>query len=380
MRRGYYEPDSRYDRGLFRSDRRRLFYRPHSYRDTHHHHHHYDHTSYRNDRHHGDFDHRNYRDEHERYNGEYDQHHYDQYNGQPNDQRNHYNANHYEHHPSAPGHQTGYPSTYSKNRHSGHYLGADKKKRQGCLWWFFRGLLALLALSVIAGIIDAIFFSSEDTIGRDPLPEGVVNETSYYTDQLNWIDNERELLKGMEIFYDRTGVQPHLFITDNIEGNPEPSLVDMEEYTNDLYQELFTDEAHLLLVFLEAESGNYMTYYVVGSQAQSVIDAEAGDILLDSIDRYYDEDMTDAEFFSHSFERASDQIMEQTEAGLSSSSVVIAMFLLLLGYGGYRWWKGKKEKEELEKRKMEEILNEPLPTFGTTEAEELSKKYQDTNN
>nr|WP_217635435.1 TPM domain-containing protein [Evansella caseinilytica] len=245
--------------------------------------------------------------------------------------------------------------------------------------WFIKIFAVLFVIGIIASILDWMFFSSGDT-GREPLPEGAVNETSYYTDELHWIENERELLKGMETFYDKTGVQPHLVITDNVEGNTAPSLADVEQYTQSLYQELFTDEAHLLLVFLENESQEYMTYYVVGSQAESVIDAEAGDMLLDSIDHYYvEEDMTDAAFFSHSFERAADQIMEKTESSLSTASTIIAIILLSAGYGGYKWWKRKREKEELEKQRMEEVLKQPLPTFGASEAEELAKKYQDTN-
>ena len=37
----------------------------------------------------------------------------------------------------------------------------------------------------------------------------------------------------------------------------------------------------------------------------------------------------------------------------------------------------KKEKDEREKKELEEMLGTPLETFGDTEAEELAKRVQD---
>lgn len=168
----------------------------------------------------------------------------------------------------------------------------------GCLSPIIFVGIIILILIMLSGGLSAIFggqggsSSSSDitksTIEREPLPKGMVDETDYYTDELGWIGNRTKLESGLKYFYDKTGVQPYVYITDTVLGSHSPSLDDMEQYANQLYDELFTDEAHLLLLFFEYNSNSrYMEYYVTGTQAKGVIDTEAGDIILDYIDRYY---------------------------------------------------------------------------------------------
>ena len=214
------------------------------------------------------------------------------------------------------------------------------------------------------------------TVEREPLPSGSVNETDYYTDNLDWIGNHTRMVDGLRHFYNETGVQPHVYITGDIDGNTSPSMDEVEAYANNLYDELFTDEAHLLLVFLEPRPNDYTTYYVVGSQARSVIDREAGDILLDYLDRYYaDGNLTDEEYFSNSFRDAADRIMEVTT---SPWIPVLSIFgLVVLIYVLYKWWKSRQDAKEKEAKRTDDMLNKPIDTFGRSEAEDLSKKYED---
>lgn len=219
---------------------------------------------------------------------------------------------------------------------------------------------------------------TSSSVEREPLPDGAVDETDYYTDQLGWIGNHTQMVDGLQYFYNETGVQPHVYITNDINASGEPTLDDIETYANDRYDELFTDEAHLLLVFYEPVKNKYMTYYVTGSQARSVIDTEAGDILLDYLDRnYYDSDLSDEEYFSQSFREAADRIMEVTTSPwipvLVIFGVLAAIYLL------FRWWKSRQASKEREAKRTEEMLNRPIETFGSSEADELAKKYDDDN-
>ena len=219
-----------------------------------------------------------------------------------------------------------------------------------------------------------ITFSS---VKRDPLPKGSVNETEYYTDRLGWINNETKLISGLKHFYEKTGVQPYLYLTDTINGSHFPTEQDLEAFATDLYDELFTDEAHLLIVFFEYE-GQYKGWYIVGTQAKSVIDAEAGNILADYIDRYYyDSSLSNEEFFSKAFTDAADRIMTVTRSPWITVFIVLGVVVLVIVL--FIWWKKHKEQKNLEAKRREEMLNTPLERFGTTEAEDLMKKYQDDN-
>ncbi|WP_313468329.1 TPM domain-containing protein, partial [Carnobacterium sp.] len=180
---------------------------------------------------------------------------------------------------------------------------------------------------------------TKSTIEREPLDKSSVNETAYFTDEAGWIGNQTELTKGLKYFYDKTGVQPYVYITDNIDGSTSTNVTneEMANFANQLYDELFTDEAHLLLVFYEPVPSQYTDYYVTGTQAKSVIDAEAGDILLDYIDRYYyDNSLSDEEVFSRAFQNAADRIMEVTKSPWITVFIVIGS-VLLIGLL-FIWW------------------------------------------
>lgn len=216
---------------------------------------------------------------------------------------------------------------------------------------------------------------TKSTITREALPKGSVNETDYYTDGLGVINNRTTLLNGMKYFYNETGVQPYLYITDSIgDYTFDPSIEEMQNFINNLYDELFSDEAHLLFVYLEFEN-SYMTYYICGTQAKSVIDTEAGDILLDYMDRYYyDDSLSYEEFFSKAFSDTADRVMKVTRSPWIPVLIVIA--LLALAALLFVWWMRAKKQKNLEAQQTEDILNIPLEKFGTTEAEELAKKYE----
>lgn len=152
------------------------------------------------------------------------------------------------------------------------------------------GCISILVLILVIAIVFIVIFSIWGAVNSDagskitlssvervPLPPGSVNETGYYTDELGWITNESKLIEGLKYFYKETGVQPYLYLTDTIKGSNFPTESDLESYANELYDDLFRDEAHLLLLFFEYD-GDYRGWYIVGTQAKSVIDDEAGRI------------------------------------------------------------------------------------------------------
>ncbi|MCI8514336.1 MAG: hypothetical protein HFI93_06855 [Lachnospiraceae bacterium] len=217
---------------------------------------------------------------------------------------------------------------------------------------------------------------TQSTIEREALPKGSVTETGYVTDELGWIRSESKLTAGMKDFYRATGVQPYLFLTDTVNGTKYPSSEDMDAYANRLYDEYFADEAHVLLLFHEYKAGRYSTWYVCGSQAKTVIDAEAADILLDCLDRYYYEDgLEDEAYFSKAFREAGKRIMQVEK----SRWPVVFWIFGLLGILGllYFWWKKSKEQRNREAEQTERMLNTPLETFGDSEIEKLKKKYDE---
>lgn len=259
------------------------------------------------------------------------------------------------------------------------------RRRQGCSTGCFTTVILVLALVFVASFLYSGFGSNTgyspqvtaSTVKREPLPKGAVTETAYYTDHLDWIGNPTKLTIGMKNFYKKTGVQPHLYLTDQIAGTHTPTQAQVEEFATSVYDSLFRDEAHLLLIFFEHE-GQYHTWYLNGVQAKTVLDSEAMDILLDYVDKYYYSDLTDEEMFSKAFDDAGERIMKVTRPPIYTVLIIfgIAVILILL----FLWYRHAAKQKEKQAQQMKEILETPLESFGEpeSEAEQLSKKYENT--
>jgi len=220
------------------------------------------------------------------------------------------------------------------------------------------------------------------TVKRVPLPKGSVKETGYYTDEINFITNPQVLQTGMKNFYDKTGVQPYIFITDTVNGQKNPTDSDMAAYANALYNEQFTDEAHLLLLYWESPTGaegDYKEWIITGTQAKTIIDDQAATILMDYVDRYYYDNSLKgySEMFSKAFNDAGNRIMNVTVSPwvwVIGVLIVLAVLALL-----FYWWTRAKRQKNLEAEQTEQILNTPLEKLGPGPTG-LEEKYKDTPN
>ncbi len=226
------------------------------------------------------------------------------------------------------------------------------------------------------------------TVAREPLPEGCVKETGYYTDELNILIYESELLPGLNKFYNMTGVQPYVYLTSTNEFHSisGPTQTEMKEFAESKYQELFTDDAHLLLVFFKDNQyySSYKYWYAVGQRASSVFDTEAGSILGNYLDKYYyDQGLTYEQYFSEVFGMTAERIMSVTVYPLSpllvilgvlAAAAIAASVLLVIRH--------MRRKREEEARRTESLLNIPLKKFSDKEdkAEKLSRNYDDDPN
>lgn len=215
------------------------------------------------------------------------------------------------------------------------------------------------------------------TMNRDPLPAAACTESAvWYEDHINWITNSSKMKQGLRAFYQETGVQPYVIITDQINGKG-GSLTDSEaeDYLQERYDELFQDEGHLLFLFLEYESGVYKEYLYLGNQASSVIDHEAQEIIYDFSDYYYTSDLDDNEFFATVFKKSAERIMRKTATSNDVAMRVIFVFgtvAVFLVVGTIILKKKKLDLKEAEEKRK--ILETPIEIL---EDEALKDKYKD---
>ncbi|QOY61140.1 hypothetical protein [Thermophilibacter immobilis] len=252
----------------------------------------------------------------------------------------------------------------------------------GCLTFLFWLMVVVFALGAIIFGLNSCSATSADV--RTPLASGAVTQTAYYTDEDgNWIHSASTLEAGLKEFYEKTGVQPYVYILPNATTT---STSELTSRAQTLYDELFQDEGHVLLVFCDDGDGAYNYGYVVGSQATTVMDSEALSTFFDNLEDAYDDySLSEEEIFSQSFSRTASTIMATTSTGTTVAVVMMIVSGSVVGVLLWQRHRQKKQQDELERRarekaheeQVEEILSTPLEKFGDKDLEDLASKYED---
>ena len=216
-------------------------------------------------------------------------------------------------------------------------------------------------------VVDKLGFGIQrSTVAREKLPADDCDPIDewYQDDWGTWITEgsgeEAALIDGLEYFYEKTGVQPYLWITGEDVGKEYQSEGSLEDWAEDKYVDLFgEDEGHLLIVFREYpdESGDYICTVTPGYNASTVVmDDEAREILLDYIDYYYEKtEYNEGEFFEQALMKAADRMMTKqlsTRAIITIVVVVIIAAIVIVIIVNVR--KKRKIAEAKEKTRQKE--------------------------
>ena len=210
------------------------------------------------------------------------------------------------------------------------------------------------------------------TVERTALPAGSVNETGYFTDEDgDWIHDPAKLERGLRHFYEETGVQPYVYILPN--GSVR-SYQELQSIAQEKYDELFTDQAHFVLVFCDDGNGRFNAAYWAGAMTGSVLDDEAINIFKAYLSQNYDDmGLTEEEIFSDAFADTADRIMTVTPSPLPVIAVCAAVIIVAVVV--FLIVRNRRLAEQREAERMQEILNTPLESFADAELADLEKKY-----
>lgn len=244
-------------------------------------------------------------------------------------------------------------------------------------------ITAILCLVVMIVLAIALSLPAKDqniaasTVAREPLPASAVSETEYYTDEIGITGSKADLENGMRYFFKKTGVQPYLYLTNSVDGTTSPSDSQLESFTNALYDNLFVDEGHLLML-LQDSGTRYRIWIVTGTQAKQVADNEALNILVDYIDRYYYNNSKDAaQSLGMAFEKTADRMMTKTIRPLTVFIVSFAgvFVIAIVAFMVVKIINEKKRRDE----QTERMLNMDLSQSAEPENPDivdLEKKYR----
>ena len=257
---------------------------------------------------------------------------------------------------------------------------------RGCLSVIVVVVVIFFLLVMLGGVLNATGYNSgssvsssssgsiaKSTVEREALPASASTETGYYTDEEDWFSRPSQLESGLKHFYKLTGVQPYVYVVGSSHGT---TLSALQAFADEQYDTLFSDEAHYLLVFYDNGAGGYNWAYTVGNQAKTVMDQEANEILADYIDRYYyDNTITDEEFFSLAFEKTADRIMTVTKSPSAYIMPVVGVVAVLLI--AFLWWRAAVKARQKKAEQTAQILNTPLEEMGDPDLQDLENKYKD---
>lgn len=196
-----------------------------------------------------------------------------------------------------------------------------------------------------------------------------------------WIDstNSRYLEEGFESFYDETGVWPYLYVTDSY-----GSSGNFATYEEAVYDQLFGDcPGNLLFVFI----GNEESYYIAAGQGNGdVVNSKTIEVFENKVNKYWKSSSTNgdlAKIFGSAMKDAGKQLMkEENQKLMSKNNFKVIMVVLIVAAGvvivliiAMSWWQKKKKAQKEEDERLEQILSQPLSTFGNAELHDLGKKY-----
>lgn len=233
-------------------------------------------------------------------------------------------------------------------------------------------LLVLLLVVALGGSGCSGADIPRSTVERTALAPGSVNETGYFTDEDgDWIHDPAKLERGLRHFYEETGVQPYVYILPN---GSVSSYEQLQSIAQAKYDELFTDQAHFVLVFCDDGKGHFNAAYWAGAQTGSVLDDEAINIFKAYLSQNYDDmSLTEEEIFSEAFADTADRIMRVTPSPLpiiavSGAVVIVAAVVFVI-------MRNRRLAKQREAERMEQILNTPLESFTDAALADLEKKY-----
>lgn len=241
------------------------------------------------------------------------------------------------------------------------------------------GLGTLIACLIVFAVVIFSFFmiASDDsdvtsTINREKIENPIPYDNNCIKDELGYVENTSKLSKNLKNFYNKTGIQPYIYLKSYDETLTSDSQKD--NYAQNWYEQNIDNEDTFLFVYYEDQDPNEIGYmaYVNGKQVTSVMDSGAVNIFWNYIDRYWtDDSLSTVEVFTKTFNSTANTIMEKSTTSNDIIKIICIIVGIIIVIGGIIYILRMKFKRDKEKAKETvEILKTPLD-----KSDELRDKY-----
>lgn len=240
-------------------------------------------------------------------------------------------------------------------------------------------LIVVLIFLALIIIFSAVNMSSskpdipKSTANREKAETGIAFQNNCVIDELGWVDNVSKTERRLKNFYDKTGVQPFIYLK---AYDPRLSTDSKkQEFALQWYEDNIDNEGTFLYVYFAERNTDsdvgYM-YQVNGKQISSVMDAEAVDIFWAYLDSVWYGDMSTDDVFVSAFDNTAQRIMTKTttDADIMLWVVIFAGAALTLALV-IKAMKLKRRHDKEANEEAERILKTPLGTYE----DDLADKY-----
>ena len=221
--------------------------------------------------------------------------------------------------------------------------GSSPKRRSGS------GIILIFIIIILIYFFASNMYSEYNnitmsTVQRNKL-EGAGAPVEYYTDESGSHITDATLLEdAVYTFYGKTGVPPYLYILADDESVE--SYSDLYDTTAALYDELFDDEDHFLIVACY-NGEEFIFDYTAGENASSVMDSDEAIVIFDDcIALYFDADDFESSF-SEAMNKAAKHIMMAGNLSFRIA-IIVAIVIAAIVYLVWRYKSngGNWHKEE----------------------------------
>lgn len=232
--------------------------------------------------------------------------------------------------------------------------------------------IIILIILLTVSLISSFSGKPKSTRNREKLNNQTAYTNDCIQDELGYIEEPSKLSRGLQHFYEKTGVQPYIVMK-----KYDPSLTsdtEKENFSRQYYENNIDNEGTFLYMYFEDQNPNdvgYMTY-VNGKKVSSVMDEEAVEIFWNYIDRYWvDDGLTMTQVFDKAFNQTADTIMTKSTTGMDVIKyIVIGVFVIGAGVILIIIRKQKRKHDAEKAAETERILRTPLD-----EGDDILKKY-----
>ncbi len=152
--------------------------------------------------------------------------------------------------------------------------------------------------------------TASSTKTRTKADTGLSFASDCVKDELGWVESVSSTGKGLESFYDLTGVQPYVYL--KAYDATLTSDSEKEAYAESWYDENIDNEGTFLYIYFAEENSSedigYM-YCVDGYEIASVMDDEAIEIFWDYVEEYWYSDLSTDDMLIQVFDSTAEAIM-----------------------------------------------------------------------